>query len=200
MIRARVLIPLLAFGPALLEAQTESPAGLASRITAAAALPALAEEIRGSGVSRSELTSLLDVFRTKNIPAPDAKVILEEERSAARDHGPVPGLGSFVQARLDEGLRGRELAAAIRAEHAARGIGGDGLSGNARGQSGERGKASERGNRNNQPAGARRDDEPAPPQGQPGDRKTSDTASRKPSEPGNRKPDDAGNRKVEAPR
>lgn len=197
--RAPVLIPLLVLGPALLEAQAESSAALASRITAAAALPALAEEIRGSGVSRSELTSLLDVFRTKNIPAPDAKVILEEERSAARDHGPVPGLGSFVQARLDEGLRGRELAAAIRAEHAARGIGGDGMSGNARGKSAERGNASGRGNRDDQ-APARRDDEPTTPESRADDRKTSDTASRKPSEPGNRKADDAGNRKVEAPR
>ncbi|HEX6091252.1 MAG TPA: hypothetical protein VFZ13_13925 [Gemmatimonadales bacterium] len=197
--RAPVLIPLLVLGPALLEAQAESSAALASRITAAAALPALAEEIRGSGVSRSELTSLLDVFRTKNIPAPDAKVILEEERSAARDHGPVPGLGSFVQARLDEGLRGRELAAAIRAEHAARGIGGDGMSGNARGKSAERGNASGRGNRDDQ-APARRDDERTTPESRADDRKTSDTASRKPSEPGNRKADDAGNRKVEAPR
>ncbi len=197
--RAAVLIPLLVLGPALLEAQAESSAALASRITAAAALPALAEEIRGSGVSRSELTSLLDVFRTKNIPAPDAKVILEEERSAARDHGPVPGLGSFVQARLDEGLRGRELAAAIRAEHAARGIGGDGMSGNARGKSAERGNASGRGNRDDQ-APARRDDERTTPESRADDRKTSDTASRKPSEPGNRKADDAGNRKVEAPR
>lgn len=197
--RAPVLIPLLVLGPALLEAQAESSAALASRITAAAALPALAEEIRGSGVSRSELTSLLDVFRTKNIPAPDAKVILEEERSAARDHGPVPGLGSFVQARLDEGLRGRELAAAIRAEHAARGIGGDGMSGNARGKSAERGNASGRGNRYDQ-APARRDDERTTPESRADDRKTSDTASRKPSEPGNRKADDAGNRKVEAPR
>lgn len=197
--RAPVLIPLLVLGPALLEAQAESSAALASRITAAAALPALAEEIRGSGVRRSELTSLLDVFRTKNIPAPDAKVILEEERSAARDHGPVPGLGSFVQARLDEGLRGRELAAAIRAEHAARGIGGDGMSGNARGKSAERGNASGRGNRDDQ-APARRDDERTTPESRADDRKTSDTASRKPSEPGNRKADDAGNRKVEAPR
>ena len=197
--RAPVLIPLLVLGPALLEAQAESSAALASRITAAAALPALAEESRGSGVSRSELTSLLDVFRTKNIPAPDAKVILEEERSAARDHGPVPGLGSFVQARLDEGLRGRELAAAIRAEHAARGIGGDGMSWNARGKSDERGNASGRANRHDQ-APARRDDEPTTPVSRADDRKTSDTASRKPSEPGNRKADDAGNRKVEAPR
>lgn len=197
--RAPVLIPLLVLGPALLEAQAESSAALASRITAAAALPALAEEIRGSGVSRSELTSLLDVFRTKNIPAPDAKVILEEERSAARDHGPVPGLGSFVQARLDEGLRGRELAAAIRAEHAARGIGGDGMSGKPRGKSAERGNASGRGNRDDQ-APARRDDERTTPESRADDRKTSDTASRKPSEPGNRKADDAGNRKVEAPR
>jgi hypothetical protein len=192
MIRAHVLLPLLTLGPVALAAQGEAPTALASRITAASALPALAQEIRGSGVTGPELTSLLDVFRTKNIPAPDAKVILEEEWSAARDHGPVPGLGSFVQARLDEGLRGRELAAAIRAEHAARGIGGDGLSGEARGKAGERGKADGRGNQDDRAPGARRGNAPAAPKDRAEDRKPASTEERKPT--------NTEDRKVEAPR
>jgi hypothetical protein len=191
MIRAQVLLPLLTLGPVALAAQGEAPTALASRITAASALPALAQEIRGSGVTSPELTSLLDVFRTKNIPAPDAKVILEEEWSAAREHGPVPGLGSFVQARLDEGLRGRELAAAIRAEHAARGIGGDGLSG-ARGKAGERGKADGRGNQDDRAPDARRGNAPAAPKDRAEDRKPASTEDRKPT--------NTEDRKVEAPR
>ena len=176
MTHAGKLIPLLLLGPAALAAQSEAPT-LAARVAAAAALPALAQEIRGSGVTETELTSLFDVLRTKNIPAPDAKVVLEEEWSAAREHGPVRGLGSFVQARLDEGLRGRELAAAIRAEHAARGTGGDGLSDEARRKAGERGAGAERGE------GAR-----------PGG------AANAPGRAGDRKPNNAGDRKVEAPR
>lgn len=189
MIRARVLVALLALGPALLAAQGAAPADLAPRITAASALPALAQEIRNSGVSGPELTSLLDVFRTKNIPAPDAKVILEEEWSAAREHGPVRGLGPFVQARLDEGLRGRELAAAIRAEHAARGIGGDGLSDDARGKpdargrSGERGKAAERGSQADSGPGSRRGNAPAAPNARADERKPTGTENRKVAAP-----------------
>ena len=191
MIRAHVLLPLL-LGPAALAPQGDAPTALASRITAASALPALAQEIRGSGVTGPELTSLLDVFRTKNIPAPDAKVILEEEWSAAREHGPVPGLGSFVQARLDEGLRGRELAAAIRAEHARRGTGGDGLSGDARGKAGERGKADGRGNRDDRGQGAQRGNAPGTPKDRAEDRKPTNTEDRKPT--------NTEDRKVEAPR
>jgi hypothetical protein len=190
MIRAHVLLPLLALAPAALAAQGDSPATLASRISAASALPALAQEIRGSGVTGPELTSLLDVFRTKGIPAPDAKVILEEEWSASREHGPVRGLGPFVQARLDEGLRGRELAAAIRAEHAARGIGGDGLSDEARGKAGERSKTGER--------------EKVDGRGNQGDRAPSTGRGNAPASPkdraDDRKPTNPGDRKVEAPR
>lgn len=192
MIRAHGLLPLLILGPAALAAQGDAPTSLASRIMAASALPALAQEIRGSGVTGPELTSLLDVFRTKNIPAPDAKVILEEEWTAAREHGPVPGLGSFVQARLDEGLRGRELAAAIRAEHARRGIGGDGLSGDARGKAGERGKADGRGNQDDRAPGARRGNSPDAPKDRAEDRKPTNTEDRKPT--------NIEDRKVEAPR
>lgn len=98
---------------------------LAARIAAAAALPGLAEEIRGAGVPQHDLAALLAVLREKQVPATDARRILDEEWKAAREHGPVPGLGRFVRGRLDEGLRGPALADAIRREHARRGTGGD---------------------------------------------------------------------------
>jgi hypothetical protein len=47
--------------------------------------------------------------------------LFETENKAIREHGPVDNFGAFVQRRLDEGLRGRDLADAIRAEHAAHG-------------------------------------------------------------------------------
>ena len=98
---------------------------LAARIVAASALPALADEIRAAGVPRRDLEGVLTLLGDRRIPATDARRILDEEWRAAREHGPVPGLAGFVRGRLDEGIRGEALAAAIRGEHARRGTGGD---------------------------------------------------------------------------
>ena len=111
-------------------AQADSPIpgttdSLSARILAASALPALAGEIRGAGVTQRDLAGVLALLGERRIPATDARRILDEEWRAAREHGPVPGLAGFVRGRLDEGLRGEALAAAIRGEHARRGTGGD---------------------------------------------------------------------------
>lgn len=111
---------LLAFlTPLPLAAQTE--ATVVERLLAAASIPGLALETRAAGVPSGELAALLDALAGRKVPATDARVVLAEEKRSAAEHGPVPGLGSFVQARLAEGLRGQALAAAIRKEHAARG-------------------------------------------------------------------------------
>ncbi|MGE5927440.1 MAG: hypothetical protein ACM357_08805 [Gemmatimonadota bacterium] len=107
------------------DGRMEGADSLAARIAAAAALPALAEEIRGAGVSQPDLAAVLAVLAERKLPATDARSVLEEEWKAAREHGPVPGLGRFVRGRLDEGLRGQALADAIRREHVRRGTGGD---------------------------------------------------------------------------
>ena len=120
--------------PRALPAQQGTDAVLERRITAAAALPALADQVRGAGVAVHDLSALLEAFGAARVPATEASVILNEEWTAAREHGPVPGMGSFVQARLAEGLRGRDLAAAIRREHVTRGKGGDGMGPPGRGQ------------------------------------------------------------------
>jgi hypothetical protein len=120
----RSLFVLLTVGAAA-TARAQAGDSLAARIAAAAALPALADEIRGAGVANRDLATMLEIFGERRIPATDARLLLDEEWKAAREHGPVPGLGRFVRGRLDEGLRGRALADAIRAEHAARGTGGD---------------------------------------------------------------------------
>lgn len=105
--------------------RTAAADGLAARIAAAAGLPALADEIRAAGVPQQDLAAVLTLLGEKRVPATDAHQILDEEWRAAREHGPVPGLGRFVRGRLDEGLRGQALAEAIRQEHARRGTGGD---------------------------------------------------------------------------
>ena len=107
------------------EGRSDDADSLGARITAAAALPALAQDIRGAGVPQSDLAAVMALLAQRRVPATDAKRVLDEEWKSAREHGPVPGLGVFVRGRLDEGLRGRALADAIRQEHARRGTGGD---------------------------------------------------------------------------
>jgi len=57
------------------------------------------------------------------VPAGSLAELFAEENDAIRKHGRIDNFGAFVQEKLAAGLRGRELAAAIHAEHAARGIG-----------------------------------------------------------------------------
>jgi hypothetical protein len=79
-------------------------------ILQAIALPTIAGMLRDRGVPVEELETAIFGARGKGVPAVEA-------------NGPIENFGAFVQARLDAGLRGRELAQAIRAEHARRGIG-----------------------------------------------------------------------------
>ena len=90
----------------------------------AAMLPVSANAARGEGVPGDEVRAVLEALRGKNVPAHEARGVLDEARNARREHGPVDNFGAFVQSKLDAGLRGRDLAAAIRAEHVARGKGG----------------------------------------------------------------------------
>lgn len=86
-------------------------------------LPKAAQEARTLGVPEQDLRGIFDMARAKQLPAGSITEVIEVGNTSIREHGPVDNFGAFVQARLDEGLRGRELAAAIRAEHAAHGKG-----------------------------------------------------------------------------
>lgn len=86
-------------------------------------LPGAAEDARDGGVGDEEVRVVLDRGRKGRLPAEDMKIVLEEERRAVDEHGPIDNFGAFVQSKLDEGLSGRELADAIHQEHAARGKG-----------------------------------------------------------------------------
>ena len=101
----------------------ERPDERAARILAAAQLPVSANAARNEGAPAAEVRTVVDAMRNKNVPASEARTVLDEARNARREHGPVDNFGAFVQSKLDAGLRGRDLAAAIRAEHAARGKG-----------------------------------------------------------------------------
>lgn len=108
----------------LVAQQPADPAVLMQqRIEALLSLPQRATEIRRNGVPDSTVRSVLDILVKQKVPATEAVTILENERDASAEHGPTDNFGAFVQSQLAAGKRGQALAAAIRAEHQARGKG-----------------------------------------------------------------------------
>lgn len=95
----------------------------AADILRAILLPRTSEELREEGVPEEEVEAAIWSARQQGVPAAETQEVLEESRDAVRDNGPIDNFGAFVQTQLDAGLRGRDLAAAIHAEHARRGIG-----------------------------------------------------------------------------
>lgn len=114
-----------------------------SRILSAAELPVSTAQARIEGTPSDVINTVLDVLIGAKVPAGEAHEVIDEERAARRENGPVDNFGAFVQSQLAAGLRGRELAAAIHAEHAARGKGpgGKGQGGVVGGRGGKDGAA-----------------------------------------------------------
>jgi len=93
-------------------------------------LPGLVMEAREAGITEVVVREVLDGLRRRGLPAEAAAQVLWEEVDAVKAGGPKGNFGAFVNRQLDAGLRGRALAAAIRAEHLAQGKGkGKGLPG-----------------------------------------------------------------------
>ena len=105
----------------------------------AAQLPIVALEARNDGIPNSDIGSILEAIRRAGLPAREATLILDTTRVLHREHGPADNIGAFVQAQLAAGKRGRDLAAAIRAEHKRTGKG--------RGNTSARGAGNDQGNR-----------------------------------------------------
>ena len=104
-------------------------------------LPMAVEAARRAGIPGGTIWDVLDSLRRRRVPAEDAEQILRNEVEAVERGAPRENFGAFVNAQLARGLRGRELAAAIHAEHARRGIG----QGRGRGPDANKGKAKGRG-------------------------------------------------------
>ena len=101
-------------------AQAPAPSPPASDVTVTLRmldLPIAARSLRAAGVPEADVKSSLDAMKSKGLSAGEAEELVQESADAAKAHGPVDNFGAFVQAELDAGLRGRELAAAIQAEH-----------------------------------------------------------------------------------
>lgn len=86
-------------------------------------LPGITQEARRAGIPDEDIAEVIDVARERDLPPEERREILEGATEVARETGPIDNFGAFVQSRLAEGLRGRALADAIRAEHQLRGKG-----------------------------------------------------------------------------
>ncbi|MBX2800862.1 MAG: hypothetical protein KTR31_24490 [Myxococcales bacterium] len=137
------------------------------RIARALELPNVAESLRQKGVEPDQVEGALQAAKDQGMRADEAAEALEETDKAVEEHGSVDNFGTFVRGLLDQGLRGRELAAAIRAEHQARGKGPrKGMKGKVQraqeryeaGEKGRDGKVGKANRRKGGKAGQRRDD------------------------------------------
>ena len=104
-------------------AMADEPAVDGAALARAVELPVQADRLRTAGVPNGDVEQVLTGAKDKGVSPAETVDALEGAGDAIEEHGPVDNFGAFVQARLDEGLRGRELAAAIRAEHEANGRG-----------------------------------------------------------------------------
>jgi hypothetical protein len=104
-------------------AAQESGGSRVDQFLQATRLPTVARDARILGVPERDLQTLFAAAREHRIPAASLVELFNEENDAIRKHGPIDQFGAFVQQQLASGLRGRDLAAAIRSEHAARGMG-----------------------------------------------------------------------------
>lgn len=86
-------------------------------------LPRVSDALRKEGVPEEDVRVAIEEAMRRRVPPAETKQVLDETAQSVRESGPIDNFGAFVQTQLDAGLRGRELAAAIHAEHARRGIG-----------------------------------------------------------------------------
>ncbi len=93
------------------------------RIRIAMNLPVRTTEAREWGVPEERVKSTIWDIRRGGVSAEDASRIFDEEVRVVREGGSKDNFGAFVKSRVEAGLRGRDLADAIHAEHARRGMG-----------------------------------------------------------------------------
>lgn len=107
----------------LLVAALNAHAGETPDVAKAIDLPVAAEELKKGGVPDKDIEEAIEAGEEEKLDAGETAEVLKNADKAVKEHGPIDNFGAFVRAQLKEGKRGQELAAAIRAEHEARGKG-----------------------------------------------------------------------------
>lgn len=119
----RTSLILLVTGLAFAEEPAAPPAAGVSSEAALRALdlPLAAQRVRRAGVPESDVKQALDGMKGAGQSAADADEALVATAESVEKDGPIDNFGAFVQEQLAAGKRGKDLAAAIHAEHEARG-------------------------------------------------------------------------------
>jgi hypothetical protein len=110
-----VAFPLLA--SAQEEGEKAKDVSFLERIQNAAELIKTSREAREAGIPEEEVKEVLEGARERGLSPGETEEVLAESTAAVKESGPVDNFGAFVETKLDEGLRGKELAAAIHEEH-----------------------------------------------------------------------------------
>ena len=142
--------------------QTRVPTAADSAILRALEFPRIMQRARAAGAADSTLRGMLEIMRTRGLPAHDATAAIETEVEMLEQGGNKDNFGQFVKSQVEAGLRGRELAASIRAERARRGMGPDRAERAERAE-GQRGNRPERAGARPEGRGGRPDDAEARP-------------------------------------
>ena len=105
--------------PALAQ-DSEPDKAAAKRALAAIELPEKAKGLRDSGMDAGEVADALGAVEEAGLSAEDATALIDAAASSEDGDAWQGNFGSFVKSQVQDGKRGKELAAAIHAEKAAR--------------------------------------------------------------------------------
>ena len=109
--------------PLAAQAPDSTADAMRRRLDALLRIPQRVEDLRRAGVPDTAVREVLEVLTRGRVDPEQSEAVIVAQTQSAREHGPIDNFGAFVQARLASGLRGKELADAIRAEHRMRGKG-----------------------------------------------------------------------------
>jgi len=161
----RLLIPILALAMPL---WAQDKAEKRADILASLDLPNQAQALRDKGAEKAQVKEALRAARGKKLKPKETRDLLKEASSAADENGTIDNFGTFVKSQLESGKRGRDLAAAIRAEHGKRGRGKghmkehqakkrEAKANRGKGKGKDKGKAKDKGNAKDKPKPKGRD-------------------------------------------
>lgn len=134
-LRVLPVLGVLAFAPSVTAQsatgapQTRVPTAADSALLRALDLPRVMQRAREAGIPDSSIRGVMDRMRQRGIPAEDATAAVDLEVETVERGGDRANFGSFVRTQVESGVRGRDLAAAIRAERQRRGMAPEGRGG-----------------------------------------------------------------------
>lgn len=99
---------------------TSAAPSLGARLGVTFDLPRLADRMRTAGASDSSVRAVLIETRTRGLPAAEAAGVMMNLTRAQETGQGIENPGAFVRDQLNQGLRGQDLAGAVRAAVAGR--------------------------------------------------------------------------------